>query len=56
MDPVIYLAALRVVGLLSLFAMIFTGKQGGGRKLHMVYRLMLACIFLIVAISFFVAR
>jgi hypothetical protein len=47
------LMGVRIVGIAGILGTAITGKQNGGRKLHMVYRIMIFFIFAVAIASFF---
>ena len=54
--PRIAVVGIRIFGFGSILWMAITGKQYGGRKLHLVYRLMILATVLGLALLFFLAR
>ena len=57
MDVARYLfVGFRILAIVSLLGMAITGKQYGGRKLHMVYRVMIFFIFFSLITAFFIVK
>jgi hypothetical protein len=54
--PRTILVGFRILGVGSILWMAFTGKQYGGRKLHLVYRLMILVTVLGLVLLFYLAR
>jgi hypothetical protein len=54
--PRIILVGFRIFGIAGILWMAITGKQDGGKKLHLVYRLMIALIFTLVIGSYFLVK
>ena len=50
------LITFRLVGVAGIIMMAVTGMQPGGKKLHVVYRLMILFIFLVLIAAYLIVR